>query len=95
MSLFTILLDYRGGTYLRQIRAGSPVAACRKWARNLEPKHVYKLGESGKRDIVKRLELGSFFAVDDLMNVWCTSAIARGQLALIHVVKTDPLPIAA
>jgi hypothetical protein len=33
-SLFTMILDYRGGTYIRQGRASSPAAMVRKWARS-------------------------------------------------------------
>ena len=88
MVLFTIVLDYRVGTYVRQVRARSPVAVCRRRARELKAIDIHKLGESGKEDLITRLKLDTVIGVDGLTNVWCTSAIGRGQLALIHIVKT-------
>ncbi len=40
MALFTVLMEFKGGTYLSQIRAPSPDAALEEWARGLEVKNI-------------------------------------------------------
>lgn len=91
MALFTIVLDYRGGTYLNQIRATTPAKACQKWARDLDASAVYGLGKTGKAELIEELRFDRPRPFDELTNAWCLTAIARGQLALINVVKTDSL----
>ncbi len=90
MSLYTIVMDYCGGTYIRQVRATSPMTACRKWAKSLRPSDVYKLGETGKADLITKLDFDKPVLLEDLTNAWCICASVRGQLAVINVVKTDP-----
>jgi hypothetical protein len=89
MSLFTIVLDYRGGTYIHQVRAASALTACRKWARELSVADIYNLGRTGKEDMVTQLENDKAIPLEDAKNAWCFCVTARGKLALINVIKTD------
>ena len=89
MALFTIVLDYRGGTYVHQIRATSPLAAVCKWARGLTESCIYKLGRTGKADLMLQLEYQKATPLEELENAWCFCPVARGKLALINVIKTD------
>ena len=91
--LFTVLLDYRGGTYVSQVQAETPAEAVQAWAASLDPKVVHGLGPSGKKDLVRVLaedvEGGSGpVLLDGLTNVWCTSALMRGAGMTINIVST-------
>jgi hypothetical protein len=52
MALYTIILDYRGGTYISQVRARSPRAAAKLWAHTLDVVSVKHLGAKGKQRII-------------------------------------------
>jgi hypothetical protein len=90
MSLFTIIMDYDGGTYVHQIKALSPGDACRKWSSRLTVSDVYNLGPTGKKALIARMKSDEPVSLDGLENAWCVSAIIRGRLALINVVDTKP-----
>ena len=90
--LFTMVLDYAGGTYLRQVKAASVEASLRAWAGsdvwNAIPnvkKGARAMGEEFLSDHDAPVP------IDGATNVWCSSATVRGRLALVHVVETVSL----
>lgn len=80
--LFTLVLDYAGGTYLSQRWASSPTEAVRDWLAS----------ESRQRAVGARTAdaLGAIdlTPVQGLSGTWCWSAEADGDLILMHVVET-------
>ncbi len=89
-ALFTFILDYRGGTYIRQMAGRSLKRAIQEWAESLQASEIYRLGNSGKQDLVSALNDEQPIPIEGVQNVWCFSVVARGQLALINIVKTEP-----
>jgi hypothetical protein len=86
MPLFTLLADYRGGTYIRQITAASPVSALLNWCKetgNTIPKSL--------ASALKQLgdERDQAIQIEGCKNVWCLSTTYRGSLLLLHIVKTE------
>lgn len=88
MPLFTFIMDYRGGTYIRQVNAPSLTKALRHWANTFDQTEVKHLGISGKRALIKASAKDSPVPIDGTKNAWCFTAIVGGHLALANIVKT-------
>lgn len=89
--LFTFVLDFRGGTYLSQVWATSLNQACRKWVQQLDTKDIYGLDPKSIPRLMEQMLEEFPVTVNGVQNVWCMSALIRGQLALIHIIQTDPI----
>ncbi len=91
--LYTVVIDYRGGTYISQVHARSVADALKIWAAALDTAAIGGLGPQRKveliDDIKEQLSLGQEPALlDGLVNAWCASALTSGGLALINIVAT-------
>ena len=89
MPLYTFFLEYRGGTYVSQVRARSSPLAIKAWAGKFIELNVPGLGIRSKSDLVEKILHDAPTALDGLKNTWCSSALVRGQLALIHFTQTE------
>jgi len=78
MSKFTIILEFAGGTYIRQIKATSPQGALKKIA----------IGNHGKAALFRALSEDKPVEIEGIDNCWCCSTVYRGRLALVNMVKT-------
>jgi len=81
MALFTIILEYRKGTYIRQVRGASPISAWRKAVGQFD-----FLSPSAKRRLTN--EADPVVTVEGKKRVWCITASLRGGLALAHIIET-------
>ena len=89
MPLFTIVMDYAGGTYIDQVDAPSVNLACIKWAENLDSSQIYGIKNKRKELLMREMQDASPVQLDGLVNAWCTSALVAGRLALINIIKTE------
>jgi hypothetical protein len=87
MALFTVILEFDGGTYISQFQATS--------ASNAAAKHAaYLIGNKGMSTFVNRkrlsdrLSLEQPVAIEGVRNVWCCSASVGKKLALVNIVAT-------
>lgn len=88
MHVFTVLLDYAGGTYTSQVSASDECDALRQWTANLS-------AESSAGEVSD--EVATAFAatndqpvqLDGLVSAWCASASAKNGLALVNIVRTS------
>jgi len=78
MAKFTVILEFGGGTYIRQVKAISPKTALRKLA----------AGTDDKRALFFTLVDEGPVAIQGISKCWCSSATYRGKLALANIVKT-------
>jgi hypothetical protein len=88
-NLYTILVEYDGGTYISQEYANNPIEAVRYWSRNEESEGFLKqLNRS------ERIELQQDFYDSDLVrikrniNVWCDTTNIAGKFLLLHCIQT-------
>ena len=87
MALFTVILEFDGGTYISQFQATSPDDAAVKHA-------DYLVGLKGmstpanRRRLSDCLSLERPVAIEGLRKVWCCSASVRGKFALVNIVAT-------
>lgn len=89
MPLYTCFFEYRGGTYISQVRARSSRLATKAWAGKLVEMKVHGLGIKSKCELAQKILRDNPTALDGLKNTWCSSALVRGYLALIHFTKTE------
>jgi hypothetical protein len=88
--LYTILMEYRGETYVSQAKAASASGALRTWSHNLDPSPVHT---RRKADLLKMIE--SHLAdgikpsrLEGLQGSWCQTVHFSGGFALINIVAT-------
>jgi len=89
--IYTIVLDYKGGTYIAQVTAHSPVAALPKWASKIKGEALSEWGIT-RDELAKIIKSDHVIPVDGCVNVWCTSGSTHGGLALVNVIATAESP---
>jgi len=86
--LYTILAEYRGGTYVSQVRAQTPSQALQHWSGE-KPAGRGDIPSRVRLEIRKQLSGGDApVPVSGQQNVWCASGSYRDELILINVVLT-------
>ena len=91
LPFFTVILEYRGGTYISQVSAINAQAAFVIWAARLDVSQINHLGEQGKKRLVESLtedvyKTNHVVALAGLTNAWCGTVV--GFAGLINIVKT-------
>lgn len=87
MPLFTVILEFDGGTYISQFQASSAYAAARMHAQ-------YLVDIKGMDTLSNRMRLAEHLSqerpvpIGGVRKVWCSSASLRGKLALVNIVAT-------
>src|SRR5437867_12343422 len=89
MPLYTIVLEHMGGTYIAQVTARSTSGALRQWARRAPLLGIPHITTARAAVLQKSRDFCEPVVVAGTRNVWCTSAVVRGELALFHIVMTD------
>jgi len=94
MALYTVILDYRGGTYISQTHAEDESSALRSWAQPLDTREIQHLGPSRKRKLILEIdkdlkELNAPFPLNGLQNAWCAGSFLGG--GLVNIIKTVAL----
>jgi hypothetical protein len=91
--LFTVIMDFRGGTYIAQVEASSSGKALRTWARNLDPRPIHGFGEKSKQELIAELQEQDAepAAIDGCAGVWCSTPLVRGKIAPINMIATASL----
>ena len=86
--LYSIFLEYRGGTYISQISSASPSEALEEWATSVpsEDLEAWNLKRSQLLPIIRD---GSLVPLVDRVNMWCLSGIGGDdEQVLLNVVAT-------
>ncbi|MEO6807386.1 MAG: hypothetical protein ABI286_02730 [Edaphobacter sp.] len=88
-SLFTVILEFGGGTYISQVKAQGPSEALTEWITTQSDADL----SSWKLDRTKMAKLfaeESPHLLDGLQNAWCMSASLANGFALANIIKTVP-----
>ena len=89
MKLFTVIMDYCGGTYISQVHAEDESWVLRKWLEGISDEELSQW-------MLRRVVISSSFRgsrpkpLSGLSNVWCQSATVDDHLVLINIVLTTP-----
>lgn len=89
MDIYTFILEYRGGTYIKQINSSNPQDALQKWINELDSSVVWGLDEFYLQEIQRSFEEDGFGAISDNVNVWCFIFTINEQLGLVNFVLTS------
>lgn len=88
MFLYTIVCDYKLGTYISQYTADSPESAVLQWTANFDFRVISGLNNHVRKSVVKSLGQDSLTKVTELNEVLCTCALVKEGLLLLHIIKT-------
>jgi hypothetical protein len=89
-NLYTLVLDFHGGTYITQFDADTAVDAVAAWCRELQDEQL--LGEVSS-DVAEGIMVDAIenrlVEVEGLHGAWCAATTVGGQLALLNVIITQ------
>jgi hypothetical protein len=86
--LYTFILDYRGGTYISQVRAPSYKTAPRVWAEKLDLTAIANLEKGFGDKIAASISEEKPTPLDGVSKTWCLSLFYVKELALVHFIQT-------
>jgi hypothetical protein len=92
MATYTVILDYRGGTYISQVAAGNARLALVKWAKQIKPHEIQHLGPKRQAKLISDIEsniadLYTPTPIREVVNVWCTGFPLPG--GLVNIIRTE------
>ncbi|MFN3228972.1 MAG: hypothetical protein ACK41P_03880 [Asticcacaulis sp.] len=89
--LFTICVEYDGGTYISQFKAEDPSLAIRLWCESFEyDEKINKKTRNIAVSVRQSIELSNECPVqlEGIENVWCICSSYRKNLILLNIIKT-------
>ena len=86
-NLYTVLLDYAGGTYVSQVSASQLMDVLPVWSQSLSSDDL--MNWQLRQDEVLALITDCPVPLDGLQGVWCASTSAKRGLALINIVLSQ------
>jgi len=84
---YTFVLEFLGGTYVRQASGDSPELALRAWLRVASQEEFE--WERHRLELLRELGNKVAVPVEGCQNVWCLSGLAGDYLYLIHIIGTE------
>jgi len=84
---YTFVLEFLGGTYVRQACGLSPELALCAWLR-LASEEDFEW-ECHRVELLRALGDKAAVPVEGCQNVWCLSGLAGDHLYLIHIIGTE------
>jgi hypothetical protein len=87
MALFTLILEFDGGTYISQFRAASVVRVVARYpSQLLSNRAVFTLAV--RKRLAAAFSAENPVAIEGVRNVWCCSASIGKRFALLNIVAT-------
>ena len=87
--LFTVIMEFAGTTSASQVLAADAKQASAVWANTLASGNNYGLSSADAcrlRDSLVGHEDPT--EITGLTNTWCVTTVSKGDLALLHIIKT-------
>ena len=90
MGFWTVIADYRGGTYISQVRAMSAPKALVMWAKSFPHIRGSFLGAKTKRKLLAAVgdEQEKLVPIKKTRNVWYWNPLGFRPAIVVHLVKT-------
>ncbi len=92
-SRYTFVLEFLGGTYVRQATGESPDVALCVWLR-LASEEDFEWA-SHRAELLRAVRDEVPVPIEGCQNVWCISGLAGDHLFLIHIIGTESGPTQA
>lgn len=88
MALFTIVLEFDGGTFISQVRATSVKGVTKKYAEQLVANEA--IGKVAmRRKLAESLKEDEPVAIEGVRNVWCCCGSVGKRFGLMNIVATS------
>lgn len=90
--LYSFILEYKGGTYCKQVEAGSVNEALEEWCTSLGSEEDFD--ENMKAQVVSEMELckkegdSAIVPLEGVVNMWCGTFLINEVPGLLNIVKT-------
>jgi len=87
--LYTFIMDFKGGTYVSQVKAKNKDDACIIWARALKIEDIEDFKIVDKQAIAFELTKEEVTPITHNINVWMICLDILGNFSIIHIIKTE------
>ncbi len=89
-NLYSFIMDFRGGTYISQVKADAPQQAMINWANSLDYKQIKYLGQKNKQHIIETIEeeFDTLTTISTVKNIWIFQLLLSTGFATIHFIQT-------
>ena len=88
--LYTLIIDFKGGTFITQALADDILSASKKCLANWDITDISALiCDSDISKIVSEIDEDYFIEVSNMQNVWCASLNIGRNLMLLNLVETN------
>ena len=88
MGLYTVILEYAGGTYIGQVHAADVGGAVRSWAEGVATGSIRELPPGVGPALAGELAGDEPTPLAGLRGVWCCTASVHGRLGLVNLVHS-------
>ena len=89
LSLFTFFMEYRGGTYISQVKARDYSASPRIWVEELDTSPISPLEKDFKKKLRKSLDdFELIVPIEGIVNTWACSFVHVKGIT-VHLTKTS------
>ena len=82
-------MEFRGGTYIAQVKAASVEKAIRLWSNTINDTKVAHFGVYSKLELQTKILNNSVERVNETSNVWCTCTSLRTGFVNVYIIKTQ------
>ena len=87
--LYTMIMDFRSGTYISQIKANNEKDALIKGISNLNPQHIEFFGKKIQQKMLNEALNEEPVAIADNQNVFMVGLSPMGHFTAIHIILTE------
>ncbi|MFN0035129.1 MAG: hypothetical protein ACKVUS_08685 [Saprospiraceae bacterium] len=96
-NLFTIICEFRGGTYTKQLRADSPQKVFRLWAKAFQEEGslAQKDLKDFEEEVQNSLREKNIVSLESLQNVWYEAFSIGDDLLEVLIINTNEAEILA
>jgi hypothetical protein len=90
MALFTVFIDYDGGTYISNIRGRDVVQAFRRWMKAYPSETIPRIKGVSRAKLAAEFhdKASEPLLVHNQGRVWCHGGLLNDKLALLYLIQT-------
>jgi hypothetical protein len=87
LETYTVLAEYRGGTYIKQLTAPGPEAVFASWIASLSEDDL-EVSALHRDELIASIDIVTSVPIEGCSGIWCFSTNVAGKLLLAHFVRT-------
>lgn len=87
--LYTFVLEFRGGTYIAQVIADSPVDAFPRWVETHTDDELMEWDVT-RTQLLSLIGDEEIVTLSNVQNVWCVCGNIDDSFVLLNIIETTP-----